>query len=80
MRHSGFSVEIGQRADEIFPQQVTGKIKHVLSSAKACRIESYDSQGIHCNLGIYPLSGRFLRKGVVITLCPNSSLDPLKTN
>jgi response regulator RpfG family c-di-GMP phosphodiesterase len=80
MRHSGFSVEIGQRANEIFPQQVMEKIKYVLSSAKACRIESYDPQGIHCNLEIHPLSGRFLRKGVVITMNPNSGLGAHKTN
>ena len=71
MRHSGFSVEIGQGANEIFPQQVMEKIKNVLSSAKACRIESCGLQGIQCDLEIYPLSGRFLRKGVVITMCPN---------
>ena len=80
MRHSGFSVEIGQRANEIFPQQVMEKIKNVLSSAKACRIENCGLQGIQCDLEIYPLSGRFLRKGVVITMCPNSGPDPLKTN
>ena len=80
MRHSGFSVEIGQRADEIFPQQVTGKIKNVLSSAKSCRIESCGLQGTQCDLEIYPLSGRFLRKGVVITMSPNSGLGPNKIN
>lgn len=79
MRHVGLSVEIGQRADEIFPQEVIGKIKNVLSRSKACRIESCALQGIQCDLEIYPLSGRFLRKGVVITMQPNSSLGPLKT-
>lgn len=76
MRHSGFSVEIGQGAKEIFPQQVMEKIKNVLSSTKACRIESCGLQGIQCDLEIYPLSGRFLRKGVVITMNPNSGMGP----
>jgi response regulator RpfG family c-di-GMP phosphodiesterase len=80
MRHSGFLIEIGQRANEIFPQQVIEKIRYVLSSAKACRIERCGLQGIQCDLEIHPLSGRFLRKGVVITMCPNSGLDPLKTD
>lgn len=80
MRHSGFSVEIGQRVDEIFPQEVIGKITHVLSSDKACRIESCGLQDILCDLEIYPLSGRFLRKGVIITMNSNSNLNLHKTN
>ena len=79
MQNSGFSVEIGQKADEIFPQQVMAKIKNVLLSGKACRVESGGLRSIQCNLEICPLSGRFLRKGVVITMYPNLGSGPLKT-
>ncbi len=79
LQNSCFPVEIGQRVDEIFPQQVMGKIKEVLLSGKACRVDSRGLQLIHCNLEILPLSGRFFRKGVVITVYPISDQGPNKT-
>lgn len=78
MHNSGFSVEIGQRADEIYSQQVIVKIKKVFSSGKPCRIEGCGLQNIKCDLEIHPLSGRFLRKGVIITMYPHVGVDPLR--
>jgi response regulator RpfG family c-di-GMP phosphodiesterase len=75
MRNSGLSIDIGQRTDEIFPKKVTKIIKNVLSSGKPCRIKNCGLQNIQCNMEIHPLSGRFIRKGVIITMYPNSDAE-----
>lgn len=66
----GVRIRVGDNTQEMFPDDVLAAIGAVFSEGGPRRIGGVKLAGGSFDLDIHPLSGRFYRRGVIITLQP----------
>jgi response regulator RpfG family c-di-GMP phosphodiesterase len=66
----GVRIRVGDNTQDVFAGEILEAIGKVLSGGESLRIGGLDFAGGRFDLDIHPLSGRFHRKGVIISLQP----------
>lgn len=70
LSRTGFPVNLGDNAFEMFPADLTAMLEQVLNRCESARLAGFSFGGATYDLEIHPLSGRFNRKGVIVALNP----------